>query len=379
MAPDARILSIKVGTADGGADVSQVIAAIDWVVQHAHDPGPRTSACSTSPTARTRRSRGCRSALVRRGAGLEEGIVVVAAAGNTGYQLGSGARGRRPAYDPFVIAVGGSDSDGHARPTGTTAWRPSRAARAAAAPGARTSSAPGSHTSRACACPARGSTEPPAGRDSATASSAAAAHRGGGDHLGRGRASCSQRYPELDARRVKRYLEEAVDLQLKALRKNAQGEVDLGAMLSRPAAQGPRRTSPRRRRVPAARALARPGPSRPATASSSRRARHLRQAVRLGRAWQGSRAWLTVGRRPLERQRLDRQQLGRKAGLARLGGNSWRARAGRAAPGREAAGLGNSWSGNSWSQRGNSWSGNSWSGSSWWTRPRWLGAQLGRK
>ena len=34
MAPDARIVSIKVATADGGTDVSQVIAAIDWVVQH---------------------------------------------------------------------------------------------------------------------------------------------------------------------------------------------------------------------------------------------------------------------------------------------------------------------------------------------------------
>ena len=34
MAPDARIVSVKVGVADGGVDVSQVIAAIDWVVQH---------------------------------------------------------------------------------------------------------------------------------------------------------------------------------------------------------------------------------------------------------------------------------------------------------------------------------------------------------
>ncbi|MGA9160047.1 MAG: S8 family serine peptidase, partial [Actinomycetota bacterium] len=39
IAPDARIVSVKVGTADGGTDVSQVIAAIDWVVQHAQDPG----------------------------------------------------------------------------------------------------------------------------------------------------------------------------------------------------------------------------------------------------------------------------------------------------------------------------------------------------
>ena len=32
-----RIVSVKVGVADGGTDVSQVIAAIDWVVQHRHD------------------------------------------------------------------------------------------------------------------------------------------------------------------------------------------------------------------------------------------------------------------------------------------------------------------------------------------------------
>jgi serine protease AprX len=39
IAPDARIVSVKVGVADGGTDVSQVIAAIDWVVQHRHDNG----------------------------------------------------------------------------------------------------------------------------------------------------------------------------------------------------------------------------------------------------------------------------------------------------------------------------------------------------
>ena len=39
MAPDARIVSVKVGVADGSVDVSQVIAAIDWVVQHRNDNG----------------------------------------------------------------------------------------------------------------------------------------------------------------------------------------------------------------------------------------------------------------------------------------------------------------------------------------------------
>ena len=39
IAPDARIVSITVATADGGVDVSQVIAAIDWAVQHRNDNG----------------------------------------------------------------------------------------------------------------------------------------------------------------------------------------------------------------------------------------------------------------------------------------------------------------------------------------------------
>ena len=39
VAPDARILNMKVATADGVTDVSQVIAAIDWVVQHRNGNG----------------------------------------------------------------------------------------------------------------------------------------------------------------------------------------------------------------------------------------------------------------------------------------------------------------------------------------------------
>src|SRR5205823_3127075 len=39
IAPGARVLSLKVADAYGRTDVSQVIAAIDWVVQHAHSDG----------------------------------------------------------------------------------------------------------------------------------------------------------------------------------------------------------------------------------------------------------------------------------------------------------------------------------------------------
>ena len=39
IAPDAQILNMKVGAADGAVDVSQILAAIDWVVQHRNDGG----------------------------------------------------------------------------------------------------------------------------------------------------------------------------------------------------------------------------------------------------------------------------------------------------------------------------------------------------
>src|SRR5512140_789844 len=39
MAPDTRLLSVKVAASEGQTDVSQVIAAIDWVVQHKNDNG----------------------------------------------------------------------------------------------------------------------------------------------------------------------------------------------------------------------------------------------------------------------------------------------------------------------------------------------------
>src|SRR5437588_666465 len=35
VAPDATLVDVKVGASNGAVDVSQVIAGIDWVVQHA--------------------------------------------------------------------------------------------------------------------------------------------------------------------------------------------------------------------------------------------------------------------------------------------------------------------------------------------------------
>jgi serine protease AprX len=115
VAPDARIVSLKVATADGGADVTQVIAAIDWVVQHAHDPGLNIRVINLSYGTNSMQGYGVDPLAYAVEQAWKHGIVVVAAAGNTGYQRGSGAPGLAdPAYDPYVIGVGASDSVGTA-------------------------------------------------------------------------------------------------------------------------------------------------------------------------------------------------------------------------------------------------------------------------
>jgi serine protease AprX len=115
MAPDARIISLKVATADGGADVSQVIAAIDWVVAHAHDAGLNIRVLNLSYGTNSRQASGVDPLAYAVEQAWRHGIVVVASAGNSGYQRGANAPGLAdPAYNPYVLAVGASDSMGTA-------------------------------------------------------------------------------------------------------------------------------------------------------------------------------------------------------------------------------------------------------------------------
>ena len=108
-APGARIVSIKVASSDGATDVSQVIAAIDWVVQHRNSDGLNIRVLNLSfGTDGTQDYRLDPLAYAAEVAWLH-GIVVVVAAGNSGFgtpQLNN------PAYDPYVIAVGGDDTRG---------------------------------------------------------------------------------------------------------------------------------------------------------------------------------------------------------------------------------------------------------------------------
>jgi serine protease AprX len=105
VAPDSRIVSVKVATADGSTDVSQVVAGIDWVVQHRNDSGMNIRVLNLSFGTDGTQSYLLDPLTYAVENAWRHGIVVVVAAGNDG----ASAPLNDPAYDPFVIAVGASD------------------------------------------------------------------------------------------------------------------------------------------------------------------------------------------------------------------------------------------------------------------------------
>ncbi|SNR52687.1 S8 family serine peptidase [Blastococcus mobilis] len=109
MAPDARIVSVKVADATGATDVSQVIAAIDWVVQNKDRNGLNIRVLNLSFGTDGVQSYQLDPLTYATEVAWRSGIAVVVAAGNGGYGT---AKLNNPAYDPYLIAVGGADSRG---------------------------------------------------------------------------------------------------------------------------------------------------------------------------------------------------------------------------------------------------------------------------
>jgi Subtilase family len=108
-APGARIVSIKVAASDGATDVSQVIAAIDWIVQHRNSDGLNIRVLNLSFGTDGTQDYQLDPLAYAAEVAWHHGIVVVVAAGNSGFgtpQLNN------PAYDPYVIAVAGDDTRG---------------------------------------------------------------------------------------------------------------------------------------------------------------------------------------------------------------------------------------------------------------------------
>ena len=109
MAPGSRIVSLKLADAQGNTDVSQVIAAIDWVVAHAKDPGMNIRVLNLSFG--TDSSQDYRLDPLAHAAEVawSRGIVVVVSAGNGD---GTTTGLANPAYDPAVLAVGAVNTQG---------------------------------------------------------------------------------------------------------------------------------------------------------------------------------------------------------------------------------------------------------------------------
>ena len=108
VAPDAQILNVKVGNAIGEADVSQVIAGLNWVVLHRNDVGMNVRVINLAYGIEATTDYQTDALAYAVEAAWKAGIVVVVAAGNDGNSQAL----RNPAFDPYVLAVGAVDTNG---------------------------------------------------------------------------------------------------------------------------------------------------------------------------------------------------------------------------------------------------------------------------
>ncbi len=108
IAPDARLVSVKVADQTGASDVSQVIAGIDWVVQHRHDNGLNIRLINLSFGTDSQQSYVRDPLAFAAEQAWKAGITVVVSAGNDG-QSATGLAD--PAYDPLLLAVGAVDTN----------------------------------------------------------------------------------------------------------------------------------------------------------------------------------------------------------------------------------------------------------------------------
>ncbi|MDQ1423322.1 MAG: serine protease AprX [Acidimicrobiaceae bacterium] len=109
VAPGAHIVSVKVGAIDGAVDVSQVIAGIDWAVQHRNDPGLNIRVISLSYGTDSVQNYQIDPLTTAVESAWRNGIVVVVSGGNGGVTKPSLTD---PATDPYVLAVGAADLGG---------------------------------------------------------------------------------------------------------------------------------------------------------------------------------------------------------------------------------------------------------------------------
>lgn len=100
IAPGARLVNLKVGAVDGAVDVSQVIAAIDWAVQHRNTDGLNIRVINLAFGTDSVQSAQADPLSHAVESAWRNGIVVVTSVGNNGGRI------EMPAANPYVVAVG---------------------------------------------------------------------------------------------------------------------------------------------------------------------------------------------------------------------------------------------------------------------------------
>ena len=106
VAPGSRLVSVKAATADGDTSLGELLQAISWVVMHRASDGLNIRVLNLSVGSQLIGSYTADPMSYAAEQAWKAGIVVVAAAGNGNDILGLDS----PAADPFVVAVGASDS-----------------------------------------------------------------------------------------------------------------------------------------------------------------------------------------------------------------------------------------------------------------------------
>jgi len=106
VAPGAHLVVLKVATYAGLDDVSQMLAAIDWVVQHRNDPGMNIRVLNLSFGTKSLQSYQVDPIAFAVENAWRHGIVTVVSGGNDGTSFGSL---RDPGVDPYVLSVGAAD------------------------------------------------------------------------------------------------------------------------------------------------------------------------------------------------------------------------------------------------------------------------------
>ena len=113
LAPGARLISIKAAEQRGVADVSQIMAAIDWVIANADDHGLNIRVLLLAFATDSAQSYLLDPLSHAVEQAWRSGILVVVAAGNGGNQSPGLPI---PAANPLVVAVGASDTGDNADP-----------------------------------------------------------------------------------------------------------------------------------------------------------------------------------------------------------------------------------------------------------------------